>query len=49
MKKRFSMKAMSVVVIIAFFSMVCFPAYPEQAATDQVTKTEKQEKVKQPD
>lgn len=43
------MKAMSVVIIIAFFSMVCFPAYPEQSTTDQVAKTEKQDKAKQPE
>lgn len=47
MKKILSRKLVSVVVMIAFFSLICSPAYTEQAQTDQPAKAEKQEKVKQ--
>lgn len=43
MKRLLKSKSISIVVMIAFFSMICF-AYPGHS--DQVVKTEKQEKVK---
>lgn len=43
MNRFFMRKSVSVVVMIAFLSMICF-AYPGQS--EQVVKTEKQEKVK---
>lgn len=43
MKRFFMCRSISIVVIVAFLSMVCF-AYPGH--TNQVAKTEKQEKVK---
>jgi hypothetical protein len=44
MRKFIKRKGISIVVLIAFLSLVCFP-YPGH--TDQVVKTEKQERVKE--
>lgn len=44
MSKIFKKKGISIFLMIAFFSMACFP-YPGH--TDQVVKTEKQEKIKE--
>jgi hypothetical protein len=44
MNKFFARKSIAIMVMIAFFSMVTFAAYP--AGTEQAAKTEKQEEVK---
>lgn len=44
MKKLLTRKAVSIAVMITFFSVFCLPAHPAQAKLEQALKTEKQEK-----